>query len=204
MRNLTHASIYRRLTALYPRPFREEYRLDLLALFMVQLHDEPPIRVWIRALRDLAVTVPTQHLEVRMHRPSNNIVTAAFSAAAASAGLLALVVGSGSTMFLFLAIAISTGAVAFWSWSAGRPVRHPRAVSQSWWKVLLAGSVVAGATFVAVKIPWPEWIDIGDLSYWLVVVLGMTALALLGIGILLAIINLIGRRRPPRAGASVV
>jgi len=38
---LTHAAIYRRLTALYPARFRDEYRPDLVALFEAQLRDEP-------------------------------------------------------------------------------------------------------------------------------------------------------------------
>ena len=41
-----HIAAYRRLTALYPRRFRDEYRTDLVALFSHQLEDDGPGRVW--------------------------------------------------------------------------------------------------------------------------------------------------------------
>jgi hypothetical protein len=198
---LTHAAIYRRLTALYPARFRDEYRPDLVALFEAQLRDEPPIRVWLRALRDLAVTVPTQQLEVRTNRPSSNLVAAVFSVAAASVGIIALTLGSAPTTLFLLIIGIATGAGAVWSWNAGRSVRVLGFVSRSWWRFLLAGSVLAVITSAAAKIPWPKAIDLGALSYWLIVVAGMTSLTLLGIGVLLSLATLVRRHRPRRAGA---
>ncbi len=85
--------------------------------------------------------------------------------AAASAGVVALTLGSAPTMLFFLAIGIATGADAVWSWNAGRSARVPGLVSRSWWKFLFAGSVLAVVTSAAVKIPWPKAIDLGDLSY---------------------------------------
>lgn len=202
-RTRNHVAIYERLTGLYPAPFRDEYRSDLVALFDAQMQDESPIRVWLRALRDLAVTVPTLQLEVRMDRPSGNIVTTLFSIATAATALLAVVSGSASTALPFLFIAIATGAVAYWSFSASRSARPPGAVSQSWWKFLLAGVGLAVATAIAVKIPWPAAIDLGDLSYWLVVISGMMSITLAGSGIVLGIGNLIRRQRVSGTGAPI-
>lgn len=56
-----HVAVYRRITRLYPPSFRHNYGADLVTLFAHQIQDEPPIRVWFRTLRDLAVSVPTQH-----------------------------------------------------------------------------------------------------------------------------------------------
>ena len=190
-----HVAIYQRLTALYPAPFRAEYRSDLVALFAAQMRDERPTRVWLRALRDLAVTVPTQQLEVRMDRPSGNIVTALFSIVAAASLLLALTLGSGPTAVLFLAGGIAAGLTASWSFNATRSARVPGAVSESWWKFLVAGSSLAAVTLVATRIPWPAAVDIGDLAYWLVVASGMTVISLVGIGIVLAVRQLIRRQR---------
>ncbi len=198
-----HLATYRRLTGLYPGSFRHEYRSDLVELFGAQMEDEGPVRVWLRAIRDLAVTVPTQQLEVRMDRPSGNIVTALFSIASAASVLLALVLGSAPTALLFLSVAIATGAVAFWSFSASRSARPAGAVQESWWKFLLAGLSLAAATAIGVKIPWPSAIDLGDFSYWLVVVSGMTSITLVGTGLVLAIARLIGRQRGSGTGASI-
>jgi hypothetical protein len=89
-----HVALYRHLIALYPHSFRDSYAADLVDLFAEQLRDLPPLRVWLRTVRDLAVTVPTQHLAAHMNRPSPRIVmilsalvagTAAFWSPSASA-----------------------------------------------------------------------------------------------------------------------
>jgi hypothetical protein len=61
-------ALYRALQRLYPRAFREEYADDMVTLLGEQLRDEPPWRVCGRGLVDLAVTVPTRHVEVHMSR----------------------------------------------------------------------------------------------------------------------------------------
>ncbi|HEX9969540.1 MAG TPA: hypothetical protein VGB03_05320, partial [Acidimicrobiales bacterium] len=92
---MNHLGAYRRLTALYPRSFRQEYRADLVALFAAQLGDEPAARVWLRTARDLAVSVPARHLEAHMQNPSPRIVPLAAGVAAGAAALMALVGGTG-------------------------------------------------------------------------------------------------------------
>ena len=62
--------MYRHLSALYPKSFRVEYGDDLVTTFTEQLRDEGAARVWLSAIRDLVVSIPTQHLEARMKRPA--------------------------------------------------------------------------------------------------------------------------------------
>ena len=196
----THIAAYRRLTALYPRAFREEYRTDLVALFSHQLQDEGPGRVWLRTARDIAVTVPTQHLEAHVHRPSSNMVTAAAGVVAIAAAFLAVTLGTATSLGLLL-LALGSGAVALWSWKANRPLRVPGTVDSAWWKFLAGGGALVLLTFSAMAVPWPDAIDLGDNAYWLVVFSVMTGLALGTIGVLLGIGALIHRRSAPRPAA---
>jgi hypothetical protein len=193
----THIAAYRRLTALYPRRFRDEYRSDLVALFGQQLEDHGPGRVWLRTARDIAVTIPVQHLEEHVHRPSHNLVTAASSVVAIAATLLAITMGTATSPVLLL-VALGSGAIATWSWKANRPIQVPNDVSSAWWRFLIAGMALVIVTFSAMAVPWPDAIDLGDNAYWLIVFSIMTGLALGAIGLLLGIGALIQRRRTPR------
>lgn len=196
----THIAAYRRLTALYPRRFRDEFRTDLITLFSHQLEDEGPGRVWLRTVRDIAVTVPTQHLEVHVLRPSNNIVTAVSGVVAVAAAFLAIAMGTAASPVLLL-VALAFGATAIWSWKANQPLRVGNTVDSAWWKFLIGGVALVIVTFSAMAIPWPAAMDLGDNAYWLVVFSMMTSLALGAIGVLLGIGTLIHRRSTPRPAA---
>jgi hypothetical protein len=193
----THIAAYRRLTVLYPRRFRDEYRTDLIALFSHQLHDDGPGRVWLRTARDIAVTVPVQHLEVHVHRPSNHIVTAASSVIAVAAALLAITMGTATSLVL-LVVALGSGAIAVSSWKANRPLRVTNNVDSAWWKFLAGGVALVIVTFSAMAVPWPDAMDLGDNAYWLVVFSVMTGLALGTIGLALGLGALIHRKYAPR------
>ena len=195
-----HVAAYRRLTALYPRRFRDEFRTDLITLFSHQLEDEGPGRVWLRTVRDIAVTVPTQHLEVHVRRPSNNIVTAAAGVVAVAATFLAFALGTGTSPALLLVV-LASGATAMWSWKDNQPLRVGNTVDSAWWKFLIGGAGLVIVTFSAMAIPWPDAIDLGDNAYWLIVFSMMTSLALGTIGLLLGIGALIHRRSTPRPAA---
>ena len=174
---------------LYPRAFRDEYGDDMVVLFQDQCADEPGPRVWARAFRDLMLTVPTQHLEAHMRQPSQRTLTAA----AAAAALLALVIGSivGSVAIPALIVVVGGLWVSFASWRANQVVDAP-----SWWKrVALGGSLIAGVA-IATAIPWPDSIDLGgDLAWSLGAITIVTALTLIGSGLLL---GALGRRPAPR------
>jgi hypothetical protein len=197
-----HLALYRRLTRLYPLSFRRNYGDDLIVLFAKQIEDEPPALVWARTFRDLAVSVPTQHLEAHMKRPSPHLLTAAFGVVAAAAALLALTLGTGPAMPVFLVVALVSGASALWARQAGQPVRADNATGNSWWRVLLAGPALAALTFVAMAIPWPDSIDLGDNAYWLIVIAFMMSLTLAATGVLLGVVALFDRRRTRGMGAS--
>lgn len=194
--------VYRRLTRLYPRSFRQNYGTDLVALFADQIQDEPTARVWLRAVRDLSVTVPTQRLEAHMQHSSARVLTAVSGVVAASATVLALTLGSGPAMPIFLVVALVAGAVAVWSWQSAQPVRADMGAAGSWWKVLLAGPVLAALTFGAMAVPWPEAMDLGDNAYWLVLIAFMTSLTLTAFGVLLGFLAAVGHRRTRRMGTS--
>ena len=188
-----HVTAYRHITKLYPAPFRHEYGADLVTLFADQIDDESPARVWARTLRDLAVSVPTQCLEPYMKRLSTPFVTAGSGLVAVTAALLALVVGTGPAMPAFFVVALFSGATAVWSWQANQPVRNTQLAGRSWWKVLLAGPALAALTFIAMAIPWPEAVDLGDNAYWLVVIAFMTSIVLAGSGLILGIVAAVER-----------
>jgi hypothetical protein len=82
-------ALYQRSIRLYPRQFREEFGPDLGGLVADQLHDEPSWRVAARSVVDLALTVPTRHVEARMNRTPTQLVPLSFGALA----LASLVVG---------------------------------------------------------------------------------------------------------------
>jgi len=64
-----HERAYRRLLAVYPRPFRERYEEEMVTLFVDQLRDaresgsgSQTARLWLRSLGDVVSTAPSQHL----------------------------------------------------------------------------------------------------------------------------------------------
>lgn len=194
-----HIAVYRHLTALYPRQFRDEFRTDLVALFSHQLEGEGPGRVWLRTARDIAVTVPAQHLEAFMHRPSNNVVTAVSAVVALTAAFLAITMGTAASLAMLL-VALGSGGTAVWTWQANRPIRVPHQTDSAWWKFIVGGVALVATTFSGMAIPWPDAIDLGDNAYWLIVFSMMTGLALGAIGLVLGIGALI-HRSTPRAAA---
>jgi hypothetical protein len=181
-----HVAIYRRLIALYPKGFRAEYGPDLIAHFARQLHDDGPLRTWGRTGRDLVVTVPTQHAEARMHRPSNTAVATALGFVAAVAALCALVVGRAAVLLVGLAIAVAAGTAARWTWRAAQPVREDGDdLTRHWWRFLAAGAAVLGITFGSMAL-WPD-ADLGGNAYALAFLGIATGLVLAGGGVLLGL-----------------
>ncbi len=180
---------YRALVRLYPPAFRDEYGDDLVALLHDQLADEPGPRVWARAIRDLLLTVPTQHLEAHMHHPSQRALTVV----AAAAAIVALVIGSviGSVAVPALIVVVGGVWVSLASWRSNQVVDAP-----SWRKrVVLGVSLIAGVA-IASAIPWPDSVDLGgDLAWSLGAVAVVTALTLIGSGLVL---GALGRRPAQR------
>jgi hypothetical protein len=193
----SHVTAYRRLTALYPRSFREEYRADLVALFTDQLHDGPAAGVWIRTIGDLVVTVPSQHLEVQMKRSPGGFLTAAAIVVAQVSAVTAAVFGFSPMAIPLAVVAVLATAVAVLSWRANHLGRGTAAVAgRNWWKFLLAGiaafATLALGTWLAddTALPWVLLATI-YLAGWILSITG----AVLGTG------HLIQRLRARHANA---
>src|SRR5688500_391168 len=139
----THRGIglYRGLLLCYPRSFRHEYGTDMVLLFSDQLGDEPAPRVWCRGLIDLAVTVPTRHLEAHMHRPPNSLVPVIFAALAVASILLAVIAGTNPGIALgALTLGAVAGVLAVVSARQTRQITAATSTTAQWWKPLALGA----------------------------------------------------------------
>ena len=102
--------IYWAMLALHPRRFRTEYRAQMLQLFTDQLRYSPSRpRVWLSALKDLALSVSSQRLEESMR---SNFIVALGGATLATVGLVGVVAGRPSSGLGALAASIGLILVA--------------------------------------------------------------------------------------------
>jgi hypothetical protein len=188
-------AVYRRLVRLYPRRFRDEYGPDLVLLLADQLRDEPAWRVLPRSAVDLALTVPTRHLEAHMDRSPTPLVPALFGAVALASVIVAITVGHP----VVLVACIGVGAAAAWlgllAAHRARPLTDPRPKSAQWWKLTAAGAGLLAAliaiTTATGELPSGGW--------FVAMIAGLTALLLMGAGLVQGIAHLAGR--PSRRAA---
>lgn len=191
MRGERSSRLYRSLTRLYPSSFRAAYGDDLVAVFEQQLRAGRPAAVWSRTVRDLAVSVPVEHVVVLAHRSPYDIV-AVSAAAVATTGIVVAFVTSRLVPSVFGAtVAIAASALAWSSWHAGRPLRSPGSVSSAWWLCLVLG-VACVAFGMAIAAGTDQ--EFGRL-YWVWLVVSLTGLVLLAFGALLGAIHAVGVRR---------
>jgi hypothetical protein len=114
---------YRVLVRLYPRQFRDDYGADMVQLLRDQCDGEPALRVFARAAVDLAITIPGQHLEAHMKRPSTHLVPLLYTAFVFGGLLFAVVGGSNSgVVAIGLIIAAVTGTMAGIAWKRSWPI----------------------------------------------------------------------------------
>ena len=180
---------YRLAVRLYPKRFLDEYRPDLVSLLADQLGDEPAWRVLTRSAVDLALTVPTRHLEAHMSRTPTTLVPLLFGAVALSAVVVGLVVGYPIVLLACLAVAVIAGALALLSAHRARPLTEPRPTSRNWWKLLAAGATVLAA-LVAITTATGE---LPEGVWFVAMVTGLTGLVLVGAGIVLGVAHLASR-----------
>jgi len=187
---------YRLLIRLYPKRFRDEYGPDVVGLLADQLHDEPTWRVLTRTAVDLALTLPTRHLEAHMARTPAPLVPALFGALALSAVVVGATVGRPLVLLVCIAVGIAAGWLGLTAAHRARPLAEPRATSAHWWKLLAAGAGLLAA-LIATTTATGELPDGG----WLIAMIsGLAAVTLLGAGIVLGIIHLAAR--PHRRAAA--
>jgi hypothetical protein len=180
-------SLYGGLLRLYPRGFREEYGADMEQLLRQQLRDEPPLRVWGRAVLDLALTFPSQRLEAHMSGSAAVI----YGAAAVSSLVLAAVAGTATGVsVLGLAGVLVFGSLAVVAVRRARRLGDGSHSAAHWWKYLAAGAagIAATATVGAQVEELPE-------GSWVVFMGALLASTIvLAVGFVLGIVHLVGRR----------
>jgi tellurite resistance protein TehA-like permease len=179
---------YGALVALYPRTFRDEYGADMVQLVRDTCDDEPAWRVASRVVVDLALSIPTQHLERHMKRNPSPLIPLIYTAVAGAGVLLALAGGTSIALLVVgLAVALLAGTVAMIAWRRVGPVGGS-VQTQHWWKLVLAGPVLIGGVIVAAQAGVEAWFA-GLLTVFL-------GLILTGTGLLLGLTRLTTRRPP--------
>ena len=177
--------VYRSLLCLYPREFRDEYGADMVQLIRDQCGDEPSWQVGARCALDLAVAIPTQHMEAHMNRPSTHLVPLLYATVAAAGLLFAIVGGSNITISVIgLCIAVAAGTIAAVSWKRSGPV-GAKLSTDGWWKLVLAGPCIIVAVIIGAGLGVDAW--------EVMVFLGLVAFVVTGTGVLLGIARLAKR-----------
>jgi hypothetical protein len=172
--------IYRALLHLYPRQFRREFGDDMVALIEDQLRDESSPRVVGRTVLDLVLTVPARHLEVHMNRTSATALIVTFVAVGAGLVILGGPIG--------LAAALAAFALAAVTWRRTRPV--VAVDSGRWWKLLLSGVILLATVVVVTTITG----ELHNGTWYIAMASLLTALGLMGAGIVLGIAGRFGTR----------
>lgn len=182
--------VYRFLLRLYPEKFREEYGPDMVLLLTHQLREEPAARVLSRVVADLALSLPTIHLETRMKRPSSSATTIAFAALGTAALTVAIIGGSSAGMLVIgLSVAAASGALSVLAWRQARAITNPQPVTAHWWKLFGGGALTLAGVIIATsmtgEVSGGLWIPM-----MIVIALAISALAA---GSLLGVVRLNGR-----------
>lgn len=181
-------SVYRQLSRLYPKSFRAEYGDDLVATFTEELRDERAARVWLSAIRDLFISIPSQHLEVRMHRPTPQTIAVIATVATAAALVLAVIAGTGPIVGVFLLMAVVGVVVATLSWKAALPASTVGAnVANRWRTVLIAGIALFTAVIVAINVPPYNDRELPGPGWVLMMVSLITSVGLITVGLTMGI-----------------
>lgn len=184
---------YRVLVRLYPRSFRDAYGDDMVLLFEDQRADDGALRAWSRTARDLLVTIPTQHLEVLVHRRSPRLVSSAVGLLGIVVLVAGVIIGSAVSPLLLL-VGVVLAVAGAMAWQQHRDVVAPELV-ESWWKVLLAGPAVLASVVLAHAV-WPPSLEPGDDVAWLLTFSSIIlAITLIVSGVLLGAVQGAARLR---------
>jgi hypothetical protein len=187
--------LYRLAVRLYPRRFRDECGPDLVILVVDQLRDEPTWRVLARSATDLALNLPTRHLEAHMDRSPTPLMPAMFGALALSSVIVGITVGHPLVLVACVAVGLTAGWLGLLSAHRARPLTQPRPKTAHWWKLLAAGAGLLMALIATTTATG----ELPDGAWFIAMVTGLTALMLLGAGIVLGIAHLASR---PSRGAT--
>lgn len=179
---------YGALVALYPREFRDEYGTDMVQLARDSCHDDRTWRVAGRVLIDLAVSIPTQHLEAHVHRSPSHFVALTYTALAGAGFALAVAGGTNAILLIVgLLVAAVAGTLAVITWRRAAPVGGSVQTAH-WWKFVVAGPIIVGGVIAAAGVGVEAWF-VGMFAVFF-------ALILSSIGLLLGLMRLTTRRPP--------
>ena len=160
----------------------------MVQLFRDQSHDEPAWRVFGRAALDLVLTIPHQHLEVRMQRNPTPALTLTFLTIALGGAFLAVVGGSNLfTLVVGLIIAVGAGALAATTWRRAAPFKDSN-VSTRWWQFVIAGAALVAAVIIGAGLGIDAWF-----AGFITAIVGVACVAL---GVILGVARLVTHRTP--------
>jgi len=165
---------------LYPRSFRREYGEDMALLFEEQLRDENPWRVCTRAATDLALTIPTNHLEAVMKASTSPFLSTLFGAVAVAGIVSAIVSGTNAILALSgVAVGVAAGGLAAASYRRNRPLA-PSGQTGGWWKLLAAGGGLLTALIITLNVTG----EVPDGFWFPMIITGLTAVVLMVMGLI--------------------
>lgn len=194
MNGTRSVAVYRRLSALYPKRFHAEYGADLVAAFSAQLADEGVARTWWSTARDLVVTIPSQHLETRMNRPTPHTVAVVATTVTVAAFAVAVVTGTGPAVGVFLLIALVGLVVATLALHAARSVEQQSArVATRWRTLLIAGVALLAAVIVVINVPPYNDRELPDFGWALMMLSLVTSIGLMTVGLTMGIARRVTR-----------
>ena len=184
--------VYRALTLMYPRGFRDRYRNDLIQHHADLTNDRGPAAAWLRTGLDLIITVPRYHLETVMNPHRANNTLNALVAALAIAGLMAIV---AIDSYVGAALLAAATCIAITQRSRLAQAIRVRDSDRRQRRLKMAALLtVVAAVDVAVG-----FADLGDEQHWgaKAVVYGAISYAAAGAAICYLIAGLLTRRTPP-------
>ncbi len=113
--------------------------------------------VGARGAVDLAITIPIQHMEAHVSRPSTHLIPLLYTALSAAGVLLAILGGSNTTIVVVgLCIAVGAGGLAAVTWKRSGPIRA-QISTDGWWKLVLFGPCIVGVLIVGARFGVEAW-----------------------------------------------
>lgn len=106
----TSRRLYRVCTILYPAPFRDRYREDLVQHFDDLVADRGLLRAGLRTALDLAITIPNYRLEQLMNQRHSAPILMVVFCLVAVAGVVGLVTGVYPALVLLAVAAVLAAA----------------------------------------------------------------------------------------------
>jgi hypothetical protein len=153
------AALYRALTRLYPKAFRQHYQDDLVLHFADLVERDGPVAAWRHTTLDLLVTVPRYRLEFIMNIRPTAARWVALIVALATTAVGALAAGVAPVALIALVLAAALAIAERSRFARGmRPASHEQRRRTLRWAGLLGACSVASLVI--------GLIDLGDRASW--------------------------------------